>query len=265
MLLANHGPVVSGRDLDTAVYAIEELEETAKLFFLLRDTPRGRSPDLAGRRSACRLPVLTTASSEAAHGRRHRSLRFFPTSLRDSFGDAVRSSRPATASPQRSGPAGSSTSASATRGRTRSSSTRSTTTPAAFEAHMRTTALPRSSTRSRASGLRRRPCRPGPAWRDDRHVRPIALPSSPATASGPRSSGRAWTCSTRPPPRSGALQFSFDPLEAGAALYARTGEPFPDDTFARARGGRRHPARGHGPARCALPGRHRDLAAARPA
>lgn len=35
MLLANHGPVVSGRDLDTAVYAIEELEETAKLFLML--------------------------------------------------------------------------------------------------------------------------------------------------------------------------------------------------------------------------------------
>lgn len=36
VLLANHGPVVSGRDLDTAVYATEELEETAKLFLLLR-------------------------------------------------------------------------------------------------------------------------------------------------------------------------------------------------------------------------------------
>lgn len=36
VLLANHGPVVSGRDLDTAVYAMEELEETAKLFFVLR-------------------------------------------------------------------------------------------------------------------------------------------------------------------------------------------------------------------------------------
>jgi ribulose-5-phosphate 4-epimerase/fuculose-1-phosphate aldolase len=36
VLLANHGPVVAGRDLETAVYAIEELEETAKLFLLLR-------------------------------------------------------------------------------------------------------------------------------------------------------------------------------------------------------------------------------------
>ena len=36
VLLANHGPVVSGRSLSTALYAIEELEETAKLFLLLR-------------------------------------------------------------------------------------------------------------------------------------------------------------------------------------------------------------------------------------
>ena len=38
VLLANHGPVVSGTDLEAAVYAIEELEETAKLFLLLRNT-----------------------------------------------------------------------------------------------------------------------------------------------------------------------------------------------------------------------------------
>jgi ribulose-5-phosphate 4-epimerase/fuculose-1-phosphate aldolase len=36
MLLANHGPVVSGRTLDDAVYAAEELEEAAKLALLLR-------------------------------------------------------------------------------------------------------------------------------------------------------------------------------------------------------------------------------------
>jgi ribulose-5-phosphate 4-epimerase/fuculose-1-phosphate aldolase len=39
VLLANHGPVVSGTSLDAAVYATEELEETAKLFLLLRDRP----------------------------------------------------------------------------------------------------------------------------------------------------------------------------------------------------------------------------------
>jgi ribulose-5-phosphate 4-epimerase/fuculose-1-phosphate aldolase len=35
-LLANHGPVVAGSNLDAAVNAIEELEETAKLYLLLR-------------------------------------------------------------------------------------------------------------------------------------------------------------------------------------------------------------------------------------
>ena len=35
-LLANHGPVVAGTSLDAAVNAIEELEETARLFLLLR-------------------------------------------------------------------------------------------------------------------------------------------------------------------------------------------------------------------------------------
>lgn len=36
VLLANHGPVVAGSNLDDAVNAIEELEETAKLYLLLR-------------------------------------------------------------------------------------------------------------------------------------------------------------------------------------------------------------------------------------
>jgi len=36
VLLANHGPVVAGKDLETAVYATEELEETAKLYLMLR-------------------------------------------------------------------------------------------------------------------------------------------------------------------------------------------------------------------------------------
>src|SRR6201997_684084 len=36
VLLANHGPVVAGTNLDAAVNAIEELEETAKLYLLLR-------------------------------------------------------------------------------------------------------------------------------------------------------------------------------------------------------------------------------------
>lgn len=36
VLLANHGPVVAGRDLTAAAYAMEELEETAKLALLTR-------------------------------------------------------------------------------------------------------------------------------------------------------------------------------------------------------------------------------------
>jgi 3-dehydro-4-phosphotetronate decarboxylase len=39
VLLANHGPVVAGTSLEDAVYATEELEETAKLYLLLRDRP----------------------------------------------------------------------------------------------------------------------------------------------------------------------------------------------------------------------------------
>ncbi len=37
LLLANHGPVVAGKSLDAAVNAIEELEETARLYMILRD------------------------------------------------------------------------------------------------------------------------------------------------------------------------------------------------------------------------------------
>lgn len=45
VLLANHGPVVAGRDVEAAVFAIEELEETAKLALLTR----GLSPRLLTR------------------------------------------------------------------------------------------------------------------------------------------------------------------------------------------------------------------------
>ena len=40
VLLANHGPIVAGKSLEAAVYATEELEETAKLYLLLE----GRHP-----------------------------------------------------------------------------------------------------------------------------------------------------------------------------------------------------------------------------
>ncbi|MBD3678740.1 MAG: aldolase [Rhodobacteraceae bacterium] len=36
VVLANHGPVVAGKELEAAIYAIEELEETARLTLLLR-------------------------------------------------------------------------------------------------------------------------------------------------------------------------------------------------------------------------------------
>ncbi|HWA13116.1 MAG TPA: 3-oxo-tetronate 4-phosphate decarboxylase [Burkholderiales bacterium] len=36
ILLANHGPIVAGRDLESAIYATEELEETARLYLMLR-------------------------------------------------------------------------------------------------------------------------------------------------------------------------------------------------------------------------------------
>ena len=45
VLLANHGPVVSGKTLTDAVYAAEELEEAAKLDLMLRGTaPRLLTP-----------------------------------------------------------------------------------------------------------------------------------------------------------------------------------------------------------------------------
>lgn len=45
VLLANHGPVVSGKTLTDAVYAAEELEEAAKLYLLLRkEAPRHLTP-----------------------------------------------------------------------------------------------------------------------------------------------------------------------------------------------------------------------------
>lgn len=36
ILLANHGPIISGKDIREAVFNAEELEETAKLYFMLK-------------------------------------------------------------------------------------------------------------------------------------------------------------------------------------------------------------------------------------
>jgi 3-dehydro-4-phosphotetronate decarboxylase len=58
VLLANHGPVVSARTLEAAVYAMEELEETAKLFLLLRGLPTCplTEEQIAELRTAFKLP-----------------------------------------------------------------------------------------------------------------------------------------------------------------------------------------------------------------
>jgi ribulose-5-phosphate 4-epimerase/fuculose-1-phosphate aldolase len=45
VILANHGPVVSGKDIESAVYASEELEETARLVLLLRGQNARRLTD----------------------------------------------------------------------------------------------------------------------------------------------------------------------------------------------------------------------------
>jgi len=46
VMLANHGPVVAGKDIEAACNAIEELEDTAKLALLTRGmTPRMLSPE----------------------------------------------------------------------------------------------------------------------------------------------------------------------------------------------------------------------------
>ena len=46
VLLANHGPIVAGKSLEAAVYATEELEETAKLYLLLHGhNPRTLTPE----------------------------------------------------------------------------------------------------------------------------------------------------------------------------------------------------------------------------
>jgi ribulose-5-phosphate 4-epimerase/fuculose-1-phosphate aldolase len=46
VMLANHGPVVAGRDVEAAVNAIEELEDTSRLALLTRGfNPRALSPE----------------------------------------------------------------------------------------------------------------------------------------------------------------------------------------------------------------------------
>ena len=50
VMLANHGPVVAGKDIEAACYAIEELEETAKLAMMLQGmNAKGLSDDSVAR------------------------------------------------------------------------------------------------------------------------------------------------------------------------------------------------------------------------
>ncbi len=58
VLLANHGPVVGGVTLEDAVYAVEELEETARLHLMTRrSATRPLTPEqVAELRS--RFPIL---------------------------------------------------------------------------------------------------------------------------------------------------------------------------------------------------------------
>ena len=65
VLLANHGPVVAGDTLEAAVFATEELEETAKLYLLLRGmNPRYLSPEQV----SDLVKVFGVALPEHGHG-----------------------------------------------------------------------------------------------------------------------------------------------------------------------------------------------------
>ncbi|MCL6416106.1 aldolase [Aestuariirhabdus sp. Z084] len=45
VLMANHGPIVAGTDLNSAMYAIEELEESARITLLLNNQPVNLIPE----------------------------------------------------------------------------------------------------------------------------------------------------------------------------------------------------------------------------
>jgi len=50
VMLANHGPVVAGADVEAACNAIEELEDTARLAMITRGlSPRGLTDDVVAR------------------------------------------------------------------------------------------------------------------------------------------------------------------------------------------------------------------------
>jgi len=59
VLLANHGPVVSGKTLEAAIYASEELEETARLHLLLH----GKNPRLLNEEQIAELHRVFSSDS----------------------------------------------------------------------------------------------------------------------------------------------------------------------------------------------------------
>src|ERR1051326_4801330 len=67
VLLANHGPVMAGDSLEAAVFAMEELEETAKLYLLLRNlNPRYLTPaQVADLAAAFKLPLPDQSHDQA--------------------------------------------------------------------------------------------------------------------------------------------------------------------------------------------------------
>jgi ribulose-5-phosphate 4-epimerase/fuculose-1-phosphate aldolase len=68
VLLANHGPVVAGNTLEAAVFAMEELEETARLYLLVRNlNPRYLSPEQVNDLAKAFRLDLTTASDAPDH------------------------------------------------------------------------------------------------------------------------------------------------------------------------------------------------------
>lgn len=68
VLLANHGPVVTGKDIHSAVYAAEELEETAKLLVTLRGWLPGCSQMITWQNFECSSAGLTSPLGLRAAG-----------------------------------------------------------------------------------------------------------------------------------------------------------------------------------------------------
>ncbi|WP_244620025.1 class II aldolase/adducin family protein [Mesorhizobium sp. NFR06] len=79
MLLANHGPVVSGRSFRDAVFAAEGLEETAKLVLLTRQmSVRRLSDDLVAELNQRRKSCADVHDRVSARARKLKSPQILP-------------------------------------------------------------------------------------------------------------------------------------------------------------------------------------------